>query len=137
MNIIQIKKFQKNYHVHSPHVHSFNFKNVPAEFKNDAETYEEFVKLPIVRNEESRVIWVNESMEGWNDIVGILVSLDNLPELILRDLLKYYVKRFGHITIKNSVTFNAEETLRRSVFCFVPEILWTHGDDEIKSKIFL
>lgn len=137
MNILQVKKFKKNYHVHSPHVHSFNFKNVPIEFKNDSETYAEFINLPIVRNEESRVIWINESMSGWKDIVGILVSLDNLPELILRDLLKHYVKRFGHITIKNIATFNDEETLRRSVFCFIPEILWTHGDDEIKSKIFL
>lgn len=137
MNLLQVKNFRKNYHVHSPHVHSFDFKNIPSEFKKDGNTYNEFIELPVIRCEENRVLWVNESMDGWKDIISILQSLDSLPKVALYDLFSYYHKRCKNVNVKNIKTFNDEETMRRMIFCLIPEVMWTYGDDKVKSKIFL
>lgn len=90
----------------------------------------------MIRCEDNRVLWVNESMDGWKDIVEIMKSLDNLPKVVLHDLFSYYTKRCKDVNVKNIKTFNDDETLRRMIYCFIPEIMWAYGE-EVKSKIFL
>lgn len=140
MNIFQLKKFKKMYHSHTAHVYSFNFKYTPAELKNtlSTEEFKQIQLLPLLRIEETRSLLLNEAVDGWSGILEILKPLDELPDVILWDLYLFYERRFkGNVTVKNISTFNDEETVRRSVYCLLPEVLWAKGDDKLKSRIFL
>lgn len=139
MNVFQLKKFKKMYHSHTAHIDSFNFKYTPVELKNtlSAEEFEQLQSIPLLRIEETRSLLLNEAADGWHGILEMLKPLDELPDMVLWDLYSHYEKRFkGNVTAKNIVTFNDEETVRRSIYCLLPELLWTRGDNKLKSRIF-
>lgn len=136
MNIMQIRKFQKNYHVHSPHIYSFNFKKIPAEIKKGIDGFDEIADMLFVRNEAERTLLINESDQSWKYVIQILVPLDNLPEVAIRDLYTLYSERYGDITADKIQTLDESETIAQTICCLLPEIMWTHGDDNIKSRVF-
>lgn len=138
MNAFQLKKFKSQYHKHTEHIYSFDFRKTPQQVKDTvtAEELEIIKELPLIRMEETRTILLNESLKCWRDLLDLLKPLDLLPEPVLNDLYLYYRQKMKHVTINNAQTFNDSESFRRFTFCLIPEILWCYGNDNVKSKLF-
>lgn len=139
MNVFQLRKFKNLYHVHSEHIESFNFKKTPQEIKSmiSEEDFNIIQDFPILRVEEQRKILINEGCDTWEMFKDILVSLDTLPEIILRDVYSQYLPKYRSVNVKNFyVSGNEEELTRRLFFCLIPEILWAKGDEKIRSRMF-
>lgn len=138
MNVFSIKKFQKLYHKHTEHVVSFDFRKTPREVKEklSEDDFQTICGMIFLRDEEQRVLLINEAVEGWREMVNLLIPLDLLPDAILNDIYNYYNRSRKNVTLKNISTFNEDETTRRTVLCLLPEVIWCHGNDNMKSRIW-
>lgn len=138
MNVFSLKKFQKMYHKHTEHIESYDFRKTPKEVKEklSEEDFRTVCGMIFFRDEERRLLLINEGVDGWNDILGLLIPLDLLPHTVLSDMYNYYNRSRKNVTSKNISTFNDDETTRRTILCLIPEIMWCHGDDAVKSRIW-
>lgn len=138
MNSFSLKKFRKLYHKYTEHIESFDFRKAPKEAKENLskEDFQILCTAICIRDEERRVLLVNEAVEGWKEMLSLLIPLDLLPAVVLNDIYSFYNKRCKGVTVKNMITFNDDETFRRTILCLMPEVMWCNGNDTVKSRIF-
>lgn len=139
MNYWQLRKFKKLYHIHSEHVESFDFRKAPFQLRKDIseEDFNKILDIPFMRIEEDRKILVNESANGYQDLLEILIIIDKMPDIVLKDLFSLYSPKYKRLKVDDIMTFNDNESWRRLFFILMIEILWSHGEDNIKSKCFI
>lgn len=141
MKYITLRKFGKLYHKLSDHIVSFDFTKTPQEIKKTIENMETIVTFPLLRLDEmengKRQICLNEANPAYTELKMIITALDNLPEIVVRDLYDTYQEKCGkNITAKNLESVSEKQTIRNTIYVLLPEIIWCYGDDNIESKIF-
>lgn len=121
-------------HKHSAHVASLNFHRIPRKIKKGTEDFNLIATFLFIRGEENgRIIYVNEAVEGWDAAVNIMSGLDKLPDAALYDLYHRYAEKYKGMKPQNISTFDNGETEKRTTYVLLREILWAHGDDTVKS----
>lgn len=138
MKSLDLKRFQKIYHVWTDHIVSFNFKKVPNSLKKDVENLEDVLSFPIIRADldTERTLVINEAHPAWETLINFLCGLDFLPDVVLRDLYDLLLQKCGNITIENYEDADPEKLERNIVLIFIPELLWCRGDNLIRTRIF-
>ena len=138
MNSFSLKKFKRLYHKHTEHIESFDFRKSPKEARENLtdEDFKTLCSVICIRDTDRRSIIVNEAVEGWRELVNLLIPLDLLPVVVLNDIYSYYNKRCKGVTVNNMITFNEDESFRRTILCLMPEVMWCKGNDTVKSRIF-
>ena len=92
---------------------------------------------PYIRGpKEQRVLYVNKANLEWQNLIRYFVALDNLPDVILSDMYKNYQQKYKHLTADKLGTFNEEETIKRTMYALLVEIMWTHGNNMVRSVIY-
>ena len=133
-SLIKVRKDLKRW---SPHVLSFDFLKTPPKIRESAgQDWETIKTLPFIRLDDNREILINTSCDDWEDWKNIFMSLDGLPDEALRDLNGLYKQKCKGITMANARSWNDGQTNRNVIFLLLPELLWAHGNDNIKSRIF-
>lgn len=137
MGYISFMRAKKDFKRWSPHVLSFNFLKTPPEIKEGAGSDWGIIKtLPFIRLDDNREILINTSCDDWEEWKNIFVSLDGLPNEALRDLNGLYKQKCRGVTMENARSWNDGQTNRNVIYLLLPELLWTHGNDSVKSRIF-
>ena len=93
--------------------------------------------LPYYRQKEPRRIALNESYADFESTKVMFTFLDNMPDTLLKALYREVVER--DIEALKQIAPEAqtrEQTYYLVLYYIVPEILWTHGDDSVKSNFF-
>ena len=122
---------------HSAHVYSINFKRLPKEMKSQIEEFDKIAELPYIRGpQDQRVLYVNKACPEWKEFIQYFVALDSLPDVILSDMYKNYQQKYKHLTPDKLGTFNEEETIKRTMYALLVEIMWTHGNNMVRSVIY-
>lgn len=137
MNFMSLRKYKKLYHNHSAHVDSFSFERMPHNVKREfsKDELELITQLPFIRLDDCRTLLINEKPEN-DAILELLVSLDNLQDTLLHDIYSLYEERYKDVTLDNFQVEDMNETYRRMIALIMPEILWCHGNDTVKSRLF-
>ena len=137
MGYISFVRAKRDFTRWSPHVLSFNFLKTPPEIKESAGSDWETIKtLPFIRLDDNREILINTACEDWGVWKNMFMSLDSLPDEALRDLNGLYKQKCRGVTLKSARSWNDGQTNRNVIFLLIPELLWAHGNDNIKSRIF-
>ena len=119
---------------HSAHVYSINFKRIPREMKAQIDDFDKIAELPCIRGpQDQRALYVNKACAEWQDLIRYFVALDSLPDIILHDMHKNYQQKYKHLTADKLSTFNEEETIKRTIYALLLEVMWSHGNDVIRS----
>ena len=122
---------------HSAHVYSINFKRLPKEMKSQIDDFDKIAELPYIRGpKEQRALYVNKANLEWQNLIRYFVALDNLPDVILSDMYKNYQQKYRHLTADKLSTFNEEETIKRTIYALLLEVMWSHGNDVVRSVIY-
>lgn len=138
MDFFSLKRYKKLYHNHSKHVDSFNFEKMPLKVKREftKEEQELISQLPFIRLDDPRTLLVNERPEN-DAMIEILSGLDNLQDALLYDIYNMYEQKYRDVTLDTFlIATDMNETYRRLIVLILPEILWCHGNDTIKSRLF-
>ena len=137
MNFIALKKYKKLYHNHSAHIDGFPFERMPHNVKREffQDELELIAQLPFIRLDDCRVLLVNESKEESGVMIELLSGLDNLQDALLNDIYDMYRENYKKVTLENFQVEDMNETYRRMIALILPEILWCHGNDAIKSRL--
>lgn len=138
MELFKRNDLKKLYHVHSPHVDSFDFKKIPKQIKRTipAKELPYLESIPLIRLDEPRTILLNEADEAFEEFVRIFVMLDSMRESLLHDIYNLYVQNRENVSLENFISEDTEETYKRILLLLIPEVLWCKGDSSIESKIF-
>ena len=118
----------------SAHVYTLNFRRLPNELKSQVDDFEQVARLPYLRGPQNqRELYVNKNAPEWKDLMQMFVSLDNLPDVVLHDMYINYRQKYKNLTADKLKTFDDGETVRRTVYSLLLEVIWTHGDDGVQS----
>ena len=122
---------------HSAHVYSINFKRLPKEMKSQIDDFDKIAELPYIRGpKDQRALYVNKACPEWKEFIQYFVALDNIPDVVLSDMYKNYQQKYKHLTADKLAVFDERETIRRTMYSLLVEVMWTHGNDTIRSVIY-
>lgn len=130
MNNRQVKEFIRHCTIWSPKVASFDWGKVPGAVKKclSDDEIKTYAQLPLL-NPDNKIILINESFDGWDALKDILVSLDLLPDSLIIDIYKMDSKKFGKVDCSNVVGKDEEESRRKLILLYIPDVLRVHGID--------
>lgn len=131
MNKYQENKFAKHCNIWSSNIASFNWAKVPNSLKNcfSDDEMKQYLEQPLLRLNGGNILLVNEAFDGWEALKDILLSLDLLPDSLIIDIYKMDSQKFGKIDNKSVAGKDDDETKRRIILMFAPDVLWAHGID--------
>lgn len=121
---------------HSDKLISFDFHKMPPAVQSGIQEYDFIQELPIIRITNAKTIALNEAFTNWQRLLVILMSLTQIPDSLLLDIFRMDSKKYPDVDLFSGVEGeSADDTSRRLIYCLIPEILWTRGNETIESKI--
>ena len=142
MKFLKMKKESRTYNRHTDHIFSADFALIKKELEAAGQVYQlDVASLPFIRMEidSKRILLLNEteSNKSYGDFKKLFCALDDLPTVLLNDLFKMYLPSRKNLFIRNYNGGSSEaDKWRNTCFLLLPEVMWCHGNDLIKSRIF-